>query len=293
MSAPDSDIKEQHVDHMPEQGEIDAYGITHPGKVRTINQDHFLLCSLRRQVQVYSTSLPTTHGLGLEAKPLAYLAMVADGVGGGPSGEEASRTAIEAISRYVAESTNCYYATNPTDEITFLDALQNAAMRAHASVLEKGKEDPDSDGMATTLTLWFGVWPKSYILQVGDSRCYLYRDNKLNQITRDQTMAQEFIDQGVFTRAEADGTRWANVLSSSIGGHQTAPTVTRVDQAWDHVGLLCSDGLTKHVPDERICERLQEMTSAQQVCENLLQDALDGGGTDNITIVVGRVVLKE
>ena len=90
------------------------------------------------------------------------------------------------------------------------------------------------------------------------------------------------------SRTEADDSRWAHVLSSSIGGAQTAPIVTRIDQSWDNIGLLCSDGLTKHVSDERIAERLGAMTSSEQVCEDLLQDALDDGGSDNITIIVGR-----
>jgi protein phosphatase len=80
------------------------------------------------------------------------------------------------------------------------------------------------------------------------------------------------------------------VLSSSIGGPQSAPVVHRLRQFWGQVGILCSDGLTKHVPDERIRDRLRAMTSARQVSEDLVQDALDGGGTDNITVVVGRTV---
>ena len=75
-----------------------------------------------------------------------------------------------------------------------------------------------------------------------------------------------------------------------VGGKQAAPVVTRVVRDWGTVVLLCSDGLTKHVPDERIEERLASMTSARQVAEQLLQDALDGGGTDNITMVVGRTL---
>jgi protein phosphatase len=100
------------------------------------------------------------------------------------------------------------------------------------------------------------------------------------------------VDQGVLTQATAMNTKWASVLSSSIGGQQTAPVVTRLDQDWGNVTLLCSDGLTKHVPDERIAERLRTMSSSQQVCEALLQDALDGGGTDNISIIVVRDVKK-
>jgi protein phosphatase len=106
-------------------------------------------------------------------------------------------------------------------------------------------------------------------------------------------MAQDLVDQGVLTSSDADNTRWAHVLSSAIGGMQSAPVVTRIDQAWHNVGLLCSDGLTKHVPEEQIAERLRTMKSAKQVCKTLLQDALDGGGSDNITIIVGRVVRED
>jgi protein phosphatase len=147
--------------------------------------------------------------------------------------------------------------------------------------------------MATTLTLYFGVWPRVYLLQIGDSRCYVFREGQLTQISRDQTMAQELVDAGVMARAEANRTRWANVLSSAIGGKQTAPVVTRLTNAWGTVWLLCSDGLTKHLSDEQIHQRLSGMTSARQVCETLLQDALDAGGSDNITMIVGRTVPRD
>ncbi|MFL5585683.1 MAG: PP2C family protein-serine/threonine phosphatase, partial [Gemmatimonadaceae bacterium] len=107
--------------------------------------------------------------------------------------------------------------------------------------------------------------------------------------SRDQTMAQELIDSGMFAAA-VKNTPMTNILSSSIGGPQTMPVVKRLPNSWNTVHLLCTDGLTRHVSDERIAERLGEMTSAKEVCEQLLQDALDGGGTDNITIVVGRPV---
>jgi protein phosphatase len=128
---------------------------------------------------------------------------------------------------------------------------------------------------------------------VGDSRCYLLRDGELTQMSRDQTMAQELIDLGVTVSSEAMEGRLANTLSSSIGGRQTAPAVTRLDMKWGNVVLLCSDGLTKHVSDERIRERLRSMTSAKQACEDLLEDALTDGGTDNITLIVGRALLNE
>jgi protein phosphatase len=131
------------------------------------------------------------------------------------------------------------------------------------------------------------------LLQVGDSRCYLLRGEELTQITRDQTMAQEMVDLGVMKAEDAAGTKLAHTLTSSIGGSESHPKVTRFDMDWGHVLLLCSDGLTRHVSDERIREVLRSMTSAKQACETLLQDALDGGGSDNVTIVVGRAVKQQ
>jgi PPM family protein phosphatase len=95
------------------------------------------------------------------------------------------------------------------------------------------------------------------------------------------------------TPADASGTRLEHTLSSSIGGRQTAPAVTLFELTWDTVVLLCSDGLTRHVSDDRIRDRLRSMTSAKQVCEALVQDALEGGGSDNVTVVVRRAVASE
>jgi serine/threonine protein phosphatase PrpC len=163
-------------------------------------------------------------------------------------------------------------------------------MHCHASLLERAGQAPGRVRYATTLTLWLGLWPEAYLLQVGDSRCYLFHDGRLTQISRDQTMAQDLVDKGVMSRTGAFNSPWAHVLSSAIGGQQAAPVVTRITRDWGTVVLLCSDGLTKHVSDERIAERIAQMTSSKQLCEALLQDALDGGGSDNITIIVGRTL---
>jgi serine/threonine protein phosphatase PrpC len=272
----------------PRDEEIDSFGLTHRGLVRPNNQDHFLVAQLRQRLHVKHTSLADFSGLPIAEERLASLMMVADGVGGGKKGEEASELALEAISRYIAQSVRCYYSAESGDA-DFTSALEAAAFSCHESVVERAKEDPDFAGMATTLTLWIGVWPWCYLLQVGDSRYYQFRQNKLIQISRDQTMAQELVDSGVFAAAVKNGPL-SNVLTSSIGGAQTAPIVKRLPNSWSTVHLLCTDGLTKHVSDARIAERLGGMTSAKEVCEQLLQDALDGGATDNITIVVGRPV---
>ncbi|MFL5515094.1 MAG: PP2C family protein-serine/threonine phosphatase, partial [Gemmatimonadales bacterium] len=216
----------------------------------------------------------------------------ADGVGGGLKGEEASRLALEKVARYVTDSVRTFQSSDPSDDSAFLERLQEAALRSHEELRRRSMDDPERSGMATTLTMWIGIWPRGYLLQVGDSRCYFLGRGVLTQVSRDQTVAQELIDQGVLTRADAANSRLAHMLSSAIGGRQSAPVVTRMVSEWDSVGMLCSDGLTRHVSDERIRERLLSMTSAKQACEALLQDALDGGGHDNITVIIGRPVRR-
>jgi serine/threonine protein phosphatase PrpC len=276
----------------PRDDEIDAYGLTHPGLVRPSNQDHFLIGSLRQRLDIRQSSLPDFSELPVAEDRLAFLMMVADGVGGSQKGESASRVAVEELSQYITESVRCYYTADSGDS-DFTRALEAGAMKSHQAVIEHGASDPESHGMATTLTLFIGVWPWCYLLQVGDSRYYQYRDGRLTQISRDQTMAQELFDSGVFAAAVAANSPLSNVLSSAIGGPQAAPVVKRLPNSWSTTHLLCSDGLTKHVSDDRIAKRLAAMKSARQVCEDLVQDALDGGGTDNITITVGRAVAKE
>ena len=263
----------------PLDSELDVYGLTHNGLVRRNNEDNFLICALQKRMEVYHTSLADVSVLGGNER-LAFLAMVADGVGGAAAGEEASRLALEGVTQYVSRALHCFYTSDPADDATFIQTLEEAALKVHNELA----------GMATTLTLWLGVWPRAYLLQVGDSRCYVLRQGELIQLSRDQTMAEELVAQGVFNRDDAAHSRWAHVLSSAIGGPQAAPIVRKFQQEWGSVGLLCSDGLTRHVPDERIRDRLRAMTSAREACESLLQDALDAGGQDNITVMVARAV---
>ena len=280
------------VSRKPRDDEINVWGLTHPGKVRKSNQDHFLLGSLHKRLEIVASSLPAAEQLRACDERLGFLAMIANGVGGRAAGEEASRLALEEVTQYVAQSTKCYYEYNSQAD-DFADMLQAAAIKSHERVLERAHEYPDMEGMATTLTLWIGVWPWIYLLQVGDSRYYLYHHGELTQVSRDQTVAEDLARQGLLTRASVARSPLANMLSSAIGGQQAEPVVTRLRSDWHYVHLLCSDGLTKHVSDERIAERLRGMTSARAVCEALLQDALDGGGTDNVTIIVGRAVRRD
>lgn len=274
----------------PRDDEIDAYGLTHPGKGLTGSPDHFLICSLPRRVNVHLSSLPPLDQLLPENPRVAFLAMVADMHFGGLKPEEESRVSMETITQYLACCIQCCYTTDGTDEHAFAHTLEEAALRCHLDLL---RHDPRRRGLATSLALWVGVWPRAYLLQVGDSRCYASLDGELTQISRDQTMAQALFDRGILARTDAKDTMLAAGLASAIGDLQSAPFVTRLDQTWGNVGVLCTDGLTKHVSEERMGERLRSMTTAKQGCEDLLRDALESGASDSISIVIGRTVKRD
>lgn len=271
----------------PTDAELDLFGLTHPGKVRSENQDQFLLCTVHPQVVIHGTSLPDPDSLPLRGERLATIMLVADGVGGSAAGAEASQLAVEAITRYVATTLRCYHTAGTSGEEEFLTALRAAALEAHSAVKEAGRGD--SKKRATTLTLGIFVWPWLYVVQVGDSRCYYYWDGELRQITRDQTMAQDLVARGALPPERAASSPFSHVLVSAIGGNEATPEVSRTDiRRRGCVLLFCTDGLTKHVTDEQIAQQLGAMESSEQVCRALCDLALERGGSDNITVLVGR-----
>ena len=275
----------------PRDDEIDVYGLTHPGSVRKDNQDHFLICSLRKEMAVHHTSLPEL-ALPTGAQRLAILMMVADGVGGGAKGEEASRLAVEAVTHYVTRSMRCYYAAESGRRSRIPERARGggAPVPCRGTAARRGGLRAPRDGddahavaglLAPRLPAPGGRQP---LLSASEGRA-------------EADLARPDDGAGADRSGRAHPGRcipssYATTLSSSIGGRQNAPAVTRIDLEWGDVALLCSDGLTRHVSDEVIRNRLRNMTSSRQVCEELLQDALDGGGSDNITIVVRKAALR-
>jgi protein phosphatase len=132
------------------------------------------------------------------------------------------------------------------------------------------------------------VWPRAYVVHVGDSRGYLLRRGKLRQFTTDQTLGDLFVDIGKVSEEQARKQGLYNVLASAVGS-DLAPAVGVLDLEPGDVLLLCTDGLTKHVPDPRIAELLAAAPDAESACRALVDDALEQGGSDNITVIVARV----
>ena len=275
----------------PRNEEIDLFGLTHPGKKRLENEDHFLACTVHPEVIVHATSLPNVNTLPLRGEWRATIALVADGVGGNADGGQASRIATETIMRYVSSSLQSYHDTGSLEEDIFLESLRVAVIGAHEAVRAEAKQRGGPKPMATTLTLGIFVWPWLYVVQLGDSRAYYYWDGKLTQITRDQTVAQELVDQGVMPAERLASSPYRHVLSRAIGGdaEEAIPEVTRMRiDRFGSVFLFCSDGLTKHVADDEIAKAIVANPRSEDVCKSLLDLALERGGSDNITIVVVR-----
>jgi len=267
----------------PLASDIDVFGLTHTGKVRPVNQDQFLIASLHKTMQVHASSVPLDQLGELTSESRGYLFIVADGVGGGPAGERASGTALQAIAEYATHTMRFYYHHDPDLETRFIEELQEAVLESHEIIRARDA------GAATTLTMVVVRWPRAYVVQVGDSRAYMLHEGRLQQLTKDQTMAQVLMDAGVVPSPELPISRWKNVLMSALGGREANPVLSTITLRWEDVMLLCTDGLTRHVSDDEIAQQLSGERTAEEICRNLLGLALERGGTDNITIVAGRL----
>jgi len=267
--------------------EADCFGLTDRGKVRAINQDQFLIATMHKMLEIQQTSLPNHTRERLTSGAVARLILVADGVGGGAAGEEASGLALEAVAYYVTTSMKCFYQHETDLEEDLLNALETSVRNSHRMVQSAASSSPDYAGMATTLTVVHLLWPRAYIVHVGDSRCYLLRDGRLIPLTRDQTLAQGLVDEGVMSKDTAEHSPLSHVLSSAIG-KEIAPVSESIELQNNDSILLCTDGLTKHVNDDQIKAAMQDGDSSESTCRTLVAAALDGGGTDNVTSVVCR-----
>lgn len=269
---------------------VDAFGCTDVGRVRSVNQDQFLIASLHRSVEIQSTSIPVQEGQRFAPGARALLLLVADGVGGGAGGEEASTWTLDTIVRYVAGSSQFFRQLGPEVEERFLNDLTLAVQWSHAALKERTIETPELAGMATTLTMALIKWPRAFVIQVGDSRCYHLRTGELSQVTTDQTMARQLIEQGALPEEAAERSPLSHVLSQSIGHQEPEvwPVITEVELQSGDTLLLCTDGLMKHVSGPEIAELLGSASSAREAASGLVGAALHGGGSDNVTVVATR-----
>jgi protein phosphatase len=172
-------------------------------------------------------------------------------------------------------------------EHEFLEQLEHAVRESHQRIYAEG--GGRGQGMATTLTMAVLMWPRAYLLHVGDSRAFYLHKGRLRQLTRDQTTGEYMVDAGAWTEEQARKAPTASALISALGGDDLTVAVGLVDLQPGDVLLLCTDGLTRHVTDERIAEVLARAADSASACSELVSGALEGGGSDNVTVVVARM----
>lgn len=251
--------------------ELEMAGRTHVGRVRNRNEDFW------------------------KQDPEHRVLAVADGMGGHPAGDVASRLAVETLlSAFENDGPPSLSGSDDTSSNgeDAGDWMAEAVRAAHRRILDEGRRDPERHGMGTTLTSLL-VGSGSYLVgHVGDSRAYLLRDGSMSPLTRDHTPLQEEVDSGRLSREEARVHPLSHVLSQALGTTgEVEPEVVDGRLEPGDVFLLCTDGLTSTVPEARIAEIVRNAVSddLDAVAERLVETTLEQGAPDNVTVALTRV----
>lgn len=209
----------------------------------------------------------------------ARLLALADGMGGHAAGEVASQLMIAALAHLDDDE--------PGDDL--LGKLDAATREGNAAIADQVEEEPELDGMGTTLTAILFAGKKLGLVHIGDSRAYMLRGGELAQITRDDTFVQSLVDEGRITPEQAHTHPQRSLIMRALTGNEIEPTlIMREARAGDRY-LLCSDGLSDVVSDETIANTLREGTTDESA-DRLIELALRSGGPDNVTVVVADVI---
>lgn len=208
------------------------------------------------------------------------LLVVCDGMGGHNGGEIASAIAVETISQVFSSS---------GEELP--GRLVLALEKANTAILNSAQQDPALHGMGTTATLAAFEDGIMYVAHIGDSSLYIVQDGRLRKVTRDHTLAQQFLMEGRLKPEDMRSNPYNHILTRALGVEENV----NIDQYQEkvHPGdliLLCSDGLSDKVSEGEMQEVLQETSSnLEQAAQGLLERALKYGGSDNITIILSRI----
>lgn len=271
---------------------------TDTGKVRHHNEDSYLIFRTGRFFKRLHTSLPEGQ-LPEHFEESAYVLAVADGMGGHQAGDVASSLALRtAVSLILNAAHWALKLDHPDDRAHLIDeaiARGVAYFREINQTLAKqARSDPSLARMGTTLTSAYSFGADLFVLHVGDSRAYLFREGHLRQLTRDHTMVQALVEAGTLSHEQAARHRLRHVLTRALGGggeEELRVDVTHRELLDGDCLLLCSDGLSSMVPDGRIREVLARGEALEAACQTLVDLALQAGGKDNVTVLLARYQL--
>jgi PPM family protein phosphatase len=266
---------------------LDVSGLTHPGHVRTNNEDHFLITKATRALETIQTSLPPGD-VPDRADEVNHVMVLADGMGGHAAGEVASRLAISALVGLALQIPDWIFWADTEHAPEMERRTREAVQQVGSMLIDRGRQDAALRGMGSTLTAARSCGRDLLIVHVGDSRAYLFRAGRLERLTRDHTYAQMLVDAGQLSPSDVTLSRFRHILINALGGsaEQVAVDVDLLCLENGDRLLLCSDGLTDGVDDETIAATLSGALPSSEICHQLVQRALDSGGRDNITVIV-------
>jgi protein phosphatase len=269
---------------------VDIAGASHQGHKRKNNEDHYLTLRFQRSLETLSTNIKDGH-LNTAFEETGYGMVVADGMGGMAGGEIASRMALCKLVELVVNTPDWFMRfSEPEDVVKLTQRITQRFHQIDEAIKAHTKVEPSLVGMGTTLTLGVSLGSHLLVGHLGDSRAYLMREDKMHQLTSDHTLAQTLIDAGIIRPEDPSIRTTRHVLTTALGAiaKGTEPQVQRVDIKMGDQVLLCTDGLTEMVPDDKIASILGSTGGSDSACQELVNAALDGGGRDNITVVVAR-----
>ncbi len=239
---------------------IKAYAKSDKGNVRETNEDYFYISNSLDQIQLF---------------------LLADGMGGYNGGEIASQLAIQTAKNYIENN----FKDIEKDKDSIIQLLGSSMEYANMVVYEKAKENPELQGMGTTLEICLIYNNKAYIGHVGDSRIYRVRKQFIRKLTQDHSYVQKLVKEGTITKEQAEHHPQKNMLMKALGCNAfVEPDVMVKGFLKDDILIMCSDGLSNMVEQQTIYEMASK--NIEQATKDLVQLAKDRGGYDNITVVI-------
>lgn len=269
---------------------VDMAGLTDRGHRRTNNEDHFLISRFGRFLETMDTNL-SPEDAPFREEETGYGLLVADGMGGHAGGEVASRVAISTLINLALATPD--WILRLDEEPLIQEVMRRAKERwgkINTALTDEAQADPSLTGLGTTMTVAWSLGKNMIVAHIGDSRAYLYRRHQLHRLTHDHTFAQSLADQGIIAQREVALHRLRNVLTRVLGNTEqfVEPDLLNFTLQDGDTLLLCTDGLTDMVDEELIQASLDRDEDSKMICRRLVDQALEAGGKDNVTVAVAR-----
>jgi len=273
---------------MPGGVVVRVFARTDVGRTREHNEDAFLVADLRAPEPLRfgepgdaSTGPYEVNGAGYPG----MLFIVADGLGGAAAGEVASHMAVQTV----FDALRSRLDTNSQDPAHFATALRDATLAANTAIHQHAQRHRELHGMGTTVTAAALLGDTLYVSQVGDSRAYIVRNGRAQQITKDQSLMQKLVEAGEITPEQAELSARRNIILQALGPESTVKIdLTHQPVRRGDLLLLCSDGLSGQVKPDELAQTAAAASDLDALCETLIARANEQGGPDNITVVAVR-----